>query len=492
MNRSLNNEDRLAQYLLGLMPEQEMIELEEIYLLDDDLNKELQAVERDLMDRYLEGSLSEKERARFENFFLSSPGRIEKLRLSRILKAYGSKLELSQKNETIASSPKPRAILNFFAGSYVGIAAVIILAIALGLVAWSLFFFSPPQQQAMLALSKAYSAGRLFESRISGLDYVPMAQARGDSKQNLDTMNLTQAELIALKEAADHPGGASFHTAGRVYLAQQRFDEAMQWLRKAAEAAPKDAQIQSDLAAALLENARQNPNPEKRAEELTECYDRLSKALEINHSLPEAHFNRALWYEYMHLPEQAEAEWQSYLQKDSRSGWADEARRRLKLLEEKRSRSYVNRDGDFDDFVVAATTGDKATAWNILSRNRDRTSNAITQRLIDEYIESAEQRRAAEASARLRLISLAGRLEYERAGDRFTADLASYYLTISPAQRKLLAQARGLLKSGFASYGKAEYEKATHLYRQARRLFTQAGNEYEAAVAESYIGACLL
>ena len=83
MTRSQSNEDRLVRYLLGLMPEKERTELEDVYLLDDDLNQEIQAAERDLIDRYLDGSLSEIERKRFETFFLSSPGRVEKFRFAK-------------------------------------------------------------------------------------------------------------------------------------------------------------------------------------------------------------------------------------------------------------------------------------------------------------------------------------------------------------------------------------------------------------------------
>ncbi|HEX8087738.1 MAG TPA: CHAT domain-containing protein, partial [Blastocatellia bacterium] len=492
MNRSLKNEDRLAQYLLGLMPEEEMIELEEAYLLNDDLNEELQAAERDLMDRYLEGSLSGRERNRFENFFLSSPGRVERLRFARALKAYGSRAGQGAKNGSIAGTPGPWAILNSFARSYAGIAAFVVLAIASGLIAWRVFFFRSPEQQAMVALAKAYHAGRLFESRVSGLDYVPMAQVRGDGKQNLDTVNLSQAELIALKEVADRPGGHSFHTLGRVYLAEQRFADALEWLRKAAEANPEDAWIESDLGAALLEDARHNPDPEKRAEGMTQSFNRLSKAIELNDALLEARFNRALWFEYMYLPERAEAEWQSYLQLDSDSGWADEARRRLAALEEKKRRSYENKGRDFEDFVAAATTGDEATAWKILSRNRNRNVNTITQRLIDDYIESAEQDGAADAGVRLSLLSLSGRLELEYAGDRFTADLADFFGNSTAAQRRLIRSARALLRSGFDSYRKSEYEKAAHLYQRAGHGFTEAGDACEAAVAQFWAGACSL
>ncbi|HJQ67766.1 MAG TPA: CHAT domain-containing tetratricopeptide repeat protein [Blastocatellia bacterium] len=492
MSRSLKNEERLAQYLLGLMAEEEMVELEEVYLLNDELNEELQAAERDLMDRYLEGSLSDDEQNRFETFFLSSPGRMERLRFARALKAYGSKLGQGEKNGAISGAHGPWAVLNSFTRSYAGIAALAVLVIALGLVAWRLFFFRSPEQQAMLALGKAYHAGRLFESRIYGFDYAPMAQGRGDGERNIDTINLSQAELIAVKEAADRPGSRSFHTLGRVYLAEQRFAEALEWLRKAAEAGPEDAGVQSDLGAVLLENARQNPDPGERAEEMTESLDRLNKAVELDDALLEARFNRALWYEYMRLPERAEAEWRSYLRQDSGSGWADEARRRLKALEERKRRSYENRGRDFEDFVASAARGDEATAWKILSRNRNRNVNTITQRLIDEYIESAERDGAPDARAGLRLLSLAGRLEVERAGDRFTADLADFFMKTTAAERRLIGSARGLLKSGFDSYRKSEYEKAAQFYQRAGRGFTQAGDACEAAVAQFGVGACSL
>lgn len=492
MNRSPENEERLAQYLLGLMPEAEMAELEEVYLLNDKLNEELQAAERELMDSYLEGSLADKERERFENFFLSSPGRREKLRFARALRAYGAKPSLDVKPAAVASLPGPRAPWNSFARSYAGIAAFAVFAIAIGLVVWRVFFFHSPEQQAMQALARAYHGGRLFESRISGLDYIPLAQSRGDGGQNLDTLNLGQAELIALKEAADHPRASSFHTLGRVYLAEQRFAEAVEWLRKAAQSGPDDPQIHSDLGAALLEGARQNADPEKRAEALTQSFESLSKAIELNGALLEARFNRALWYEAMHLSERAAAEWQSYLEKDSSSGWADEARRRLKLLEEKPRRAGVDRARDFEDFVAAATIGDEATAWKILSRNRDRTGNTITQRLIDEYLAAAERDRAAADETGLRLIALAGRLELQNAGDRFTTELADYYLKATTERRKRLGPARALLKSAFAAYRQAEYEKAARSYRQAARMFIECGDECEAAAAQAWVGACAL
>ncbi len=467
MSNDSSEQDRLVRYLLGLLPEEEAARMEEVYLANDDLNDSLQAAERELIDRYVEGSLSKTERDQFESFFLCSPGRHEKLRFAKTLRAYGLK----------SKSKAP----SFFR-SYAGMAVAAVLLIAIGIFAWRMFLVKSPEQETLLALTNAYTNGRLLESRISGLGYAPMAQLRGDGKANLDDTRLAEAELIALKEERENPGAPAFRTLGRVYLAGQKFDKAIEWLDKAAAAQPENAGVQSDLGAAFLEKGRQETDPTKRAEAMIKSLAHLDKSLQLDDSLLEARFNRALLYEQMHLPERAKTDWQSYLEKDPNSGWANEARKRLAHLEEKQNRSLNNKESDYEAFVVAANNGDETGAWKLLSRNRNRGDNAITQRLIDEYLSSSEAR------PRLQMISLAGKLELERTGDRFTADLAAYYSKATPRQLQLITQGRQLLKSGSELYGNAEFEDASQLYRRAEVIFTQAGNTCEALMAQALVG----
>ncbi|HEU4391978.1 MAG TPA: hypothetical protein VFV34_29600, partial [Blastocatellia bacterium] len=226
MSESLDS-DRLNRYLLGLMSEKEQTELEEVYLTDDVLNDELKAAERELMDRYVEGSLSKPERDRFERFFLCSPGRIERLGFAKALRAYGSKLDASASTVTRTSRSAPFGMLNAFVRSYTGIAASAVLLIALGAVSWRVFLYRSPEQQVLSALTKVNSTGRLFESRITGLNYAPMAQPRGDGQPTLDPLHLREAEFIALKQKDDHPGANAFHSLGRVFLVEQNFELAL-------------------------------------------------------------------------------------------------------------------------------------------------------------------------------------------------------------------------------------------------------------------------
>src|SRR5262249_8065207 len=153
------------------------------------------------------------------------------------------------------------------------------LLIIFGVAAWRVFLYRSPEQETLLALTKAYTEGRLFESRISSLGYTPMAQSRGDGKSNPNADRLAEAELSALKEEREHPGASACHTLGRVYLAEQKFDKAIEWLDKAAQARPEDTHIQSDLGAAFLESGRQESDPAKRAEAMVQSLDHLDKAV---------------------------------------------------------------------------------------------------------------------------------------------------------------------------------------------------------------------
>lgn len=490
MSRDTIDEDRLVRYLLGLMPEEEKTEMEDMYLTDDVLNEQLQAAERELIDRYIDGDLSGTERKRFESFFLCSPARMEKLRFARALRTYGSKVSANYERAGVVKKHLP-VMVTWSASPYFRVAALVALAAVAGVVFWRVALAPAPEAEAMLALAKAYEKGRLFESRISGLSHMPMAQARGEASESIDQTKLREAELIAVKEVSDRPGERSFHTLGRVFLAQKRFDDAIDLLLAAVEANPQDARIHSDLGAALMERGRQNANPDQRAQDTTLSLDHLDRAIQLDDSLLEARFNRALWYEYHHQPDRAKDEWRSYLERDPDSPWAEEARRSLTRLEEQKS-SYLNKERDFDEFVVAAAEGHAAAAWRMLSRNRDRSGNRIVQRLIDEYLEYTESDKPVEAGARLGLLVLAGRLEQENARDRFTSDLAAYYSKATVAQRKMVAESRGLLKSAFKYYKNAGFEQAMRLCRQAGNLFAQAGDYCEAAVAESWLAACCL
>jgi len=88
MNMDLGNEKSLKSYLLGDLNPDEQQRLEQHLMTDSDAFEQLALIEDELIDEYLEGSLSRLEKNRFETFFLAAPERRQKLSFAKSLKRY--------------------------------------------------------------------------------------------------------------------------------------------------------------------------------------------------------------------------------------------------------------------------------------------------------------------------------------------------------------------------------------------------------------------
>lgn len=75
----------MVRYLLGELPEEEQSRLEERYFSDDDCFEQLVAVEDDLIDDYVRGQLSARQRKLFEKNFLTTPQRRQRLEFAKSL-----------------------------------------------------------------------------------------------------------------------------------------------------------------------------------------------------------------------------------------------------------------------------------------------------------------------------------------------------------------------------------------------------------------------
>ena len=73
----------LIRYLLGELPEEECIKLEQACLENDQAFEELEAVEAELTDDYVRGLLDGRRRKEFEERLLIAPGGAENVDLSR-------------------------------------------------------------------------------------------------------------------------------------------------------------------------------------------------------------------------------------------------------------------------------------------------------------------------------------------------------------------------------------------------------------------------
>lgn len=86
MNEHVDDEKYALKYLLGELPEAQQARMEERSFHDSGLSELLSEAEDDLIDRYVRQSLSGSERKRFENHFLVSERRREKVGFARALR----------------------------------------------------------------------------------------------------------------------------------------------------------------------------------------------------------------------------------------------------------------------------------------------------------------------------------------------------------------------------------------------------------------------
>jgi hypothetical protein len=124
MNSVDSDQSRYRRYLLGEMSEEERLALEERYFADEDVFAALLAVEDELVEAHLDGTLPAGDRARFERLFLSTPASRHQIRLAADLRGRISG------DPRVRTAPAPRPIHAFRPAA---IAAAVLLAVAASL-----------------------------------------------------------------------------------------------------------------------------------------------------------------------------------------------------------------------------------------------------------------------------------------------------------------------------------------------------------------------
>ena len=92
---SIQGDQQLVRYLLGLLPEEEAERLDEQSIVVDEFAARLQCVENDLVDAYIAGTLEGDILERFESFYLASPLRREKVKFAERLLAAADRASAS-------------------------------------------------------------------------------------------------------------------------------------------------------------------------------------------------------------------------------------------------------------------------------------------------------------------------------------------------------------------------------------------------------------
>ena len=374
---------------------------------------------------------------------------------------------------------------------YLRLAAAAILLVGVGVGIWRALFYQSDVSKGMAALREAYRAERPLEARIAGLGYAPLVETRGNQHSG-DEVFRNRAERMLLDAFFTDPGPASEHALGKFYMTERKFDQAIIRFEEALKADPNNAQLYSDYGAALLEMGRANRSGDKTGKSLDQfarSLEHLNKALQLDGSLSEALFNRALLYEDMRLLQQSEEGWKKYLERDADSAWAGESRWRLAELEERdRARS---RDGDelLADFVAAYKSRDDEKAFELLSKSTEAiTGHLVWWQLLRAYLDASLKGERDKAGEFLKALSYAGELQRQRSGDRFVSDLSRFYESSAPKHQAALAQAHTLIEQAHALLARSETDRVVELYEKAKGIFDAAGDKAEGWYARYWVG----
>jgi CHAT domain-containing protein/Flp pilus assembly protein TadD len=496
MARNHDDQEAVRQYLLRQLSNDEQRTVEQRLLSEDELFEELEIAEDELIDQYLAGQLANSDREKFKRNFLATAEGNQKLRFAQALGRHPNKKRDVTEPGEISLLDRLRLLFRVRGATLpLAQAAVVLIVVSLGFVVWRGFFYQSGVDRALVALNTAYREQRPVEARITELNYAPFRTTRGPGAKNVDEAERQRAEYTLLEALHNTPTPAVHHALGRVYLAKNDFDRAIEQFEEALKADPNNGQVYADLGAALLEKGRLDktgPEAGKGMEELARSRENLNKALELNSKLLEAIYNRALVNELQLLPEQAKGDWREYLKRDPNSSWATEAREHLKRLEEQSNNRSAAKEQLQRDFLVAYESGNQPAVWAAVASSRAREGNRIIEALLDDYLTLAKSGETEKAADKLRKISSAGRTEQASIGDHYTSDLASYYGRTSASERNSLLEARSLMKAGQELYGKGEFSDATNSFLRAKELFARSGDECEALFAESWVGYCYL
>ena len=161
-------QNRLKRYLLGQLSEADEQSLELRLLTEADYGEELDIVETELIDQYLNGALSAEERTQFELNCLNTPERKSKLTFATALDKAARESRTSDKQLTPGPPAREqnRTARRVFPPLYLKIAAMALIAFGVGLSVWLFITKGSGGEQGLADLRAAYQKQRLTEARI--------------------------------------------------------------------------------------------------------------------------------------------------------------------------------------------------------------------------------------------------------------------------------------------------------------------------------------
>jgi len=330
-------------------------------------------------------------------------------------------------------------------------------------------------------LAKAVGAHRITLARLTGgFSHVPCRVPQSSERLVVGLVcesrtpdswpEAGRLQELAREMRSGNRAAADRHLAGVWHVVWSDVDAGVKELQSAAQADPRNASLQSDLAVAFLERAELKQDPLS----LLDAHRAADSAVALDPKLAEARFNRAVVLEWLYLKPDAIAAWSSYLELDPDSPWAREAQTRLAVL---RKPAPVWSAAE-EQLRVAGESGNENAVLAITSLFPRQVRDNVRRRAVEWAREQLA--RSTRSDTLLHRAVLIARALQRTTGDALWADATD---TVSGQlargdDARVNATARGLiaLDRGESAYVRFDWDSAQVWLEDASRSLRAAGS----------------
>jgi CHAT domain-containing protein len=324
---------------------------------------------------------------------------------------------------------------------------------------------------------------RTVEARLSGnFGWAELQGARRSSAEvsnDPKQLKLHGEAGVVLERAESDPSAGVQHAAAIASLLIDEPRDAIERLKKLTREHPDDASAWNDLAAAYHAVATTYGEPQEDAD----AHAAVNRALKLDPKSPEARFNRALILEKLGLLQQARDEWTKYLELDSTSKWAAEARTRRDALPATTTRSQF--DQQRQELMKNAVAGDT----RFVARFPEESRRVAELATLGQWGAGYAKGDTAAAERELSLARVIGAALRAHSGEQLLYDAVATIDRASVAERARLAEAYIAER---AAYELKDHAAARKGYLHAASLFGDSpaalNARYKAANASNHGG----
>lgn len=477
MSESLKSDETVREYLLGRVSDEKVLEgLEELLFTDEEFCSRVALAEDILINDYVLGRLDDRDAQSFRKTIAVNPERRFKAELTEGLR------EKALARSVKTAEDKPSLLGSFMAffsqPKYAGAFAVLLIAA----VSLTLYLRTTGTSGQLAELRSIYGRERPTETRMSEFGYAPLSQLRG-AREPAEPSRLRRIENGLIDAVENTPNAQTHHALGVFHLTQQNYADAIKEFEKALKFDDQRAKIHNDLGVAHFELSKTGPK-EKKFEELSISLEEFTKATELDGNLLEALFNKSLALQELSMPRQAKESWALYLQKDSSSPWADEARKNLAQIESGQS-MFKTRKQVLSDFLTAWRNHDDTRAQKIHNDTKGLLNRiTVPLQLARRFLIARQRGNDKDASESIDALNFIGSFDQAQNADSFFRELASFYAMVGSRNVEGLLEAQDSFAYA-AQLVSSDYQSAIPQFEKSRDLFTKLGDDCEAAIAEN-------